>query len=183
VNAYIALLLGLLFAGGGGELFVRGTVGLARAARISPGIIAATVSAFATSIPELTVAVSAALDGVPQISLGDALGSNVVNVALILGLALLLSPIAASRGSIKRDFPTAGIVQVALAVLLLDGSLSRIDAFLLLAAFLIWLVAVAHEARHQRSAAAAVLGQGIRHITPSPFSFPRASPACRRHVR
>lgn len=159
MNAYAALLLGLLFAGGGGELFVRGTVGLARAARISPGIIAATVAAFATSSPELTVAVSAALDGAPQISLGDALGSNVVNVALILGLALLIAPIAASRGSIKRDFPTAVIVQVALVVLLLDGSVSRMDALLLLAAFLIWLAAVTHEARSQRSAAATVLGE------------------------
>lgn len=160
MNAYLALLLGLLFAGGGGELFVRGTVGLARAARISPGIIAATVAAFATSSPELTVAVSAALDGAPQISLGDALGSNVVNVALILGLALLIAPITASRGSIKRDLPTAVVVQVALAVLLLDGSLSRIDAVLLLGAFLAWLVAVTHEARSQRSAAAEVLGEG-----------------------
>lgn len=160
MNACIALLLGLLFAGGGGELFVRGTVGLARAARIAPGIIAATVAAFATSSPELTIAVSAALDSAPQISLGDALGSNVVNVALILGLALLLAPITASRGSIKRDFPTAVIVQIALAVLLLDGELSRLDALLLLGAFVIWLVAVTHEVRTQRSAAAAVLGEG-----------------------
>ncbi len=160
MNPYLALFLGLVFAGGGGELFVRGTVGLAQAARISPGIIAATVAAFATSSPELTVAVSAALDGAPQISLGDALGSNVVNVALILGLALLLAPITASRGSIKRDFPTAVIVQVALAALLLDGNLSRIEAVLLLAALFVWLLAVTHEARSQRSAVVAVLGEG-----------------------
>lgn len=54
MNAYLALLLGLVFAGGGGELFVRGTIGLASAARISPGIIAATVAAFATSSPEFS---------------------------------------------------------------------------------------------------------------------------------
>lgn len=85
MNAYVALLLGLPFARGGGELFVRRTVGVARVARTSQGTIAATVAAFATSSPELTVAVSATLDGAMQISLGDALGSNVVNVAMISG--------------------------------------------------------------------------------------------------
>ena len=56
--------------------------------RIAPGIVGATAVAFATSSPELSVGVNSALEGAPEISLGDALGSNVVNVALILGLAL-----------------------------------------------------------------------------------------------
>ncbi len=160
MNNYLALLVGLACAGGGGELFVRGTVGLARAARISPGIIAATVAAFATSSPELTVAVSSALGGAPAISLGDVLGSNVVNVALILAAALLIAPIHAPRGSIMRDFPVATLVPVLLAVLLFDGQVSRIDGMVLLAAFLAWLVAVIIEARRERSAAARVLGEG-----------------------
>ncbi|MBY0225967.1 MAG: hypothetical protein K2Q28_09200 [Hyphomicrobium sp.] len=150
VTSILSLLGGLICAGLGGELFVRGTVGLARAARISPGIVAATVAAFATSSPEVTIAVSSALDGVPQISLGDALGSNLVNVALILGLALVIAPVRAQGGSLKRDLPVALLVQVVLLVLLFDGRLSRIDAGLLLAVFLAWLFAVVHEARSQR---------------------------------
>ena len=93
MNDYVALLLGVACAGIGGELFVRGAVGLAFWARVSPGIIGATVVAFATSSPELSVSINAALAGKPQIGLGDALGSNVVNVALILALALLISGI------------------------------------------------------------------------------------------
>jgi cation:H+ antiporter len=159
MSTYLAFLLGLACAGAGGELFVRGTVGLARAARVSPGIIAATIAAFATSSPELTVAISSALEGSPEISLGDALGSNLVNVALILAIALLIAPIHAPRNTLKRDFPVAVIAPVLLAVLLMDGHLSRLDGLLLLAGFFAWLTAVVHEVRTQRSAAAEVLGE------------------------
>lgn len=158
VNAYLALLLGLACAGGGGELFVRGTVGLARAARISPGIIAATVAAFATSSPELTVAVTSAVEGVPEISLGNVTGANVINVALILGVALLLAPIAVPLGSIRRDIPVALLAPVATGVLLVDGSLSRLDGVILLAGFAAWMIAIVREGRDERSHVAEVLG-------------------------
>jgi cation:H+ antiporter len=159
MNDYVALALGVVCAGIGGELFVRGAVGLAHWARVSPGIIGATVAAFATSSPELAVSISAAVAGRPQISFGDALGSNVVNVALILAIALLISGIQSPRDSIKRDFPVALLVPVIIGVLFLDGVLSRIDGLLLLGMFLIWLVAVTIEARKQRSAAEKVLGE------------------------
>jgi cation:H+ antiporter len=155
----IALLIGIVCAGAGGELFVRGTVGTAGALRISPGIIAATIAAFATSSPELTVAINSALQGTPRIALGDALGSNVVNVALILAAAVLVAPIAATRDMVRRDLPVALTVPVVLAALLFDGVLSRLDGLLLLGLFVGWLVAVVREARRQRSAAAAVLGE------------------------
>jgi cation:H+ antiporter len=159
MNDYLWLLIGVLCAGGGGELFVRGTVGLAGALRISPGIIAATIAAFATSSPELTVSINAALAGTPRIALGDALGSNVVNVALILAVAILIVPITAPRDTIRRGFPAALVVPVIIAALLFDGVLSRTDGVLLLLLFAGWLVAVVHEARRQRSVAAQVLGE------------------------
>lgn len=156
---YLVLLLGVLCAGAGGEFFVRGTVGIAGSLRISPGIIAATIAAFATSSPEFTVAVNSALEGTPRIALGDALGSNVVNVALILAAAVLIVPIAASRDIIRREFPIALVVPVIIAALLFDGVLSRLDGLLLLGLFTSWLVAVVRDARRQRSAAAEVLGE------------------------
>lgn len=158
MNDYLGLLAGVVAAGIGGELFVRGAVGLAHWARISPGIIGATVAAFATSSPELSVSVNSALDGTPEIALGDALGSNVVNVALVLALALVIAGIQSPRDSIKRDFPVALLVPVITGVLFLDGVLSRVDGVLLLALFAAWLTAAVVEARRQRSAAEAVLG-------------------------
>lgn len=158
MNDYTALILGVGFAGLGGELFVRGTVGLAHWARISPGIIGATVAAFATSSPELSVSINAALAGKPQIALGDALGSNVMNVALILALALVISGIHSPRDSIKRDFPVALLIPIITGVLFLDGELSRFDGLLMLSTFLAWIVAAILEARKQRSAADEILG-------------------------
>jgi len=141
---------------------VRGVVGVARWARVSAGIIGATLAAFATSSPELSVSVISALAGTPQIALGDAVGSNVVNLALILGLALLISPIHASRDSLRRDFPVALLVPLVLGALAYDGVLSRADGFILLVLFVAWLGAVVLEVRRQRSVAGVMLGEA-RH--------------------
>jgi len=162
MSDWLALLLGVLCAGLGGELFVRGAVGLARWARVSPGIIGATVAAFATSSPELAVSVSAATAGRPQIALGDALGSNIVNVALILGIALLLSGIRAPRDDIRRDFPLALLAPLAVALLIFDERLSRLDGALLLVVFAVWLALVTRDAHRERSAASDVLGETNR---------------------
>ena len=160
MNEYLALTLGLACAGLGGELFVRGAVGLARLARIPAGIVGATVAAFATSSPELSVSVTSALAGEPQIALGDALGSNVVNTALILGLALATSGLQSQRSNLWRDFPVATLAPAATAVLLLDGVLSRLDGALMLALFLAWLGAAVLEAiRHRHRATQAAVGE------------------------
>ena len=156
---YLVLFAGVICAGTGGEFFVRGTVGIAHWARLSPGIIGATVAAFATSSPELTVSVNASLAGTPQIALGDALGSNVVNIALILGIGLSIAGIHSPRDSVKRDFPVALSVPAVTGILAFDGTISRFDGFLLLSMFIAWLIAVVIEARKQRSAADAVLGE------------------------
>ena len=160
-NQAFALLGGVLLAGVGGELFVRGIVGIARWLRVSPGIIGATVAAFATSSPEISVAVSSAMDGHPEISLGDVMGSNVVNVALILGVALMFSRIYCDRGAIRREFPGALLVAVMLGLLGFNGTLGRIDGLVLLAVFTGWMLSVVLEVRRQRDATAEVIGQPV----------------------
>jgi cation:H+ antiporter len=156
---YIFLIAGIMCAGIGGELFVRGAVGIAHSARISPGIIGATVAAFATSSPELSVSINASLAGKPQLALGDALGSNVVNIALVLAIALTISGIRTPRDTLKRDFPVAVLVPVITGILILDGVLSRVDGIIMLSMFFIWLVMAIIEARKQRSAAEEVLAE------------------------
>lgn len=153
------LLGGIICASIGGELFVRGIVGVARWARISAGIIGATFAAFATSSPELSVSITSSMAGAPQIALGDALGSNVVNIGLILGIALFFGPLHATRDTLKRDFPLAMLVPVLLGILSYDGVLSRIDGLILIGLFITWLVVMVLEVRKQRSATADVLGE------------------------
>jgi cation:H+ antiporter len=157
--AYVILLVGVACAAAGGELFLRGAVGLAHWARISAGIIGVTVAAFATSSPELSVAIGSALSGTPSISLGDALGSNVLNIALILGLVLTLGSLQANPADLKRDYPVALLAPVLLGLLAADGIVSRIDGIVLLAAFTMWMVFVTHAVHRQRSAAGEVLGE------------------------
>jgi cation:H+ antiporter len=157
MNHYGALILGAVCAAAGGELFVRGAVGLARWARVSPGIIAATVVAFATSSRELSVSINASLAGDPAIALGDALGSNIVNVALILGLALAISGIRSPRLQIRRNLPVALLIPVATGLLILYGTLSRLDGALMLSLLFAWLAATLNDARKLRSAAGVML--------------------------
>lgn len=146
------LLAGVGCAWVGGEFFVRGLVGLARWTRVPAGLVGVTVAAFATSSPEIAVAVKAATKGVPQISLGDLVGSNVANVALILALALLIAPIKASFGEVRRDFMLACAVPVILGALAIDGHLSRLDGMIMMATFVAWLVTVVIEAMSRRTA-------------------------------
>jgi cation:H+ antiporter len=148
-----------MFAGAGGELFVRAAVGIAAWARVPAGVIGATVAAFATSTPEVSVAVGAALAEEPEIALGDGLGSNVVNVAVVLGLALLVGPIVAPRESTRRDVPFAVLFPLLTVVLAIDGTISRVDGALLLCAFMVWLVLTTLGARRERSAAVEVLAE------------------------
>lgn len=150
LNEYQALAGGVLLAGLGGEFFLRGVVGLAQKLRVSTGVVATTIAAFATSSPELSVAISSASAGEPEISLGDALGSNIVNVALILGLALLIAPVSCPRRGLSRDLGTALLTPAAVGALALDGILSRLDGLLLIILFGLWLAATIRESRAQR---------------------------------
>jgi cation:H+ antiporter len=152
MNNYLAVTLGILCAGLGGELFVRGAVDLGRWLRVPAALIGATIAAFATSSPELAVALTAASAGTPAISLGDALGSNVVNVSLVLALALLVTPIEVSLATVRRDFAVALLTPLILALLAVDGQLSRRDGLLLLVIFGVWLTLGVQQARAQRAA-------------------------------
>jgi cation:H+ antiporter len=152
------LAIGVALAAVGGEFFVRGLVGLAAWARVPAGVIGATVAAFATSSPELTVAVSAAADGRPEIALGDALGSNIVNIGLVVGVVLLMgmtSPVEVSR----REAATALGMALLLLVLLLDGAVSRLDGIALLATFAAWLVLTTRDAMRGRSDIVETVGE------------------------
>lgn len=138
-------LIGVALAAAGGELFVRGTVGLAERSGIPPALIAVTVAAFATSSPELVVAIDSARAGVPQIALGNALGANVVNLALVFGLVLLIAPTKLTRASPRRDLPAALALPAATALFSATGALSRVAALGLATVFVVWLTLTVRE--------------------------------------
>ena len=162
MTAGLLIILGVAAAGVGGELFVRGSVAMAMRMRIAPGIVGATVVAFATSSPELSVGVNSALEGAPEISLGDALGSNVVNVALILGLALAMAGATPRRADLNRDLPVALIAPLITLGLASDGTIGRTDGLILLGCFTAWLAVAVRQAARERDATAGMLGETDR---------------------
>jgi cation:H+ antiporter len=161
--AFLYLLTGFILAGLGGEVFVRGSVSLARIARIPMGIIGVTVAAFATSSPELSVAINAASLGKPDIALGDALGSNVINVGLILGIALCFGSLPSTCREVCRDWLVALAAPLVIGVLAYDGMLSRLDGVMLMAIFLVWLGSVILQAqRHRRNETSPLIKEPLR---------------------
>jgi cation:H+ antiporter len=105
VEIFLLLLFGLLFLFAGGELLVRGSSSLALSLGLTPLVVGLTVVAFGTSSPELVVSVQAALKGNSAISIGNVIGSNIANIALILGLSAVIKPVFVQSSAIKREIP------------------------------------------------------------------------------
>lgn len=160
----LALLAAIPLTAAGGEAFLTGVLGVAAHLRLPKLLVATTLAALATSSPELTVSTMAALAGKPEIGLGDALGSNVVNLGLILGLALLFGALAAKLADIRRDFLLALGIPLLTLVLALDGVLSRVEGVLLLVAFVFWLGQIVRQARAHRRDNAEVTESRIRPV-------------------
>lgn len=159
VTGDLLLLAGaVVAAGAGGELFVRGAVGLATWARVPAALVGATVAAFATSSPELSVGIQSAMQDTPELALGDALGSNVMNIGLVLGLALLIGPLVARRDELRRELAMAVAAPLVTILALIDGELARAEAVVLLVLFLGWLAAVGRQALRHRAATEVVEG-------------------------
>ncbi len=93
------------------------------------------VVGFGTSAPEMVVSAVAASEGKPELAIGNALGSNIVNIGLILGLAALIAPILVQSNIVRKELPLLLVISAALGVMLLDSSISRFEAMLLLAGF------------------------------------------------
>lgn len=135
---YIVLALGLLFIGAEG--LVRGSSSLALRAGLSPLTVGLTIVAFGTSSPELVVSLKATLSQQGDISVGNVVGSNIFNIAIILGITALLCPIPVHRKIIKIDAPIALGLTCLLLVLLLNDSLGRLEGLLLFAGIVAYTV-------------------------------------------
>jgi cation:H+ antiporter len=122
---YLFALGGFVLLFGGGELLVRGAVSVSRRFGISPLLIGMTVVAFCTSAPELMVSVGAALNGQPDIAMGNVVGSNIFNILGVLGAAAILSPIIVNPAELRRDATVMILATFSLALLGLTGHIGR----------------------------------------------------------
>jgi len=139
----VAVVAGFILLVWGADRFVLGASATARNFGISPLIVGLTIVGFGTSAPEMLVSGMAAYQGSPGISIGNALGSNITNIALVLGVTALIVPLTVHSGIIKRELPILLLVMVLALLLMVDGNLGQGDGlFLLLGMFLMifWVV-------------------------------------------
>lgn len=148
----------LLFAGGivglfwGAEWLVRGAGRMARGLGVSALVVGLTVVAFGTSVPELAVGVIAAMEGSPHLALGNVVGSNVMNIALILGISSLLSPIHVETSVIRREIPVMIALTILTGLLGVNAVLGRVDAIVLMVLFVVYLGMILVSARREPEA-------------------------------
>ena len=142
----LAVLAGLAALVWSADRFVDGAAASARLLGVPALLVGMVVVGFGTSAPELTVSAISSWRGNSSIALGNAWGSNICNIALILGVAAAIRPLAIRREALRFDLPILLGTTVLSWFLLVDGDLSRIDAVVLLAAFAAWLLASVRRA-------------------------------------
>ena len=153
---------------GGGELLVRGASNLAAAMRISPLIIGLTVVALGTSAPELAVSVISCYQGNTGLAVGNAVGSNISNLLLILGCAALATPLAVSVRLFRLDIPAMVVAAVALWVFGLNGRLDRLEGMIFVVSLIAYLVFTIRQGRRESAIAAAEAQIAESEITYDP---------------
>ncbi len=135
----LLIIIGAVLLYFGAEGLVRGSASLATRVGISPLIAGLTIVAFGTSAPELSVSVSSALEGHSDIALGNVIGSNIFNIAVILGIAALIQPLQIHFAVIRRDIPVMIATSVIAFALILYGSFSRLAGLGLLLGLVLYL--------------------------------------------
>lgn len=144
----IAVIAGFIILIWGADRFVDGAANIARNFGISPLIIGLTIVGFGTSAPEMLVSALASFDGSPALGIGNALGSNIANIGLVLGITILVTPLAVHSDTLNREFPLLALVMAVSLLLLWDQYLSHLDGIILFSGFILTLFGMAYLAVH-----------------------------------
>lgn len=150
VLPYILLIIGFVLLIKGADFFVDGASSIAAKLKVPSLIIGLTVVSIGTSLPEAAVSISASLSGSNAISLGNVIGSNIFNLLVVVGVSSVILPIVTDSDILKRDMPVNIASTIILFVMLLDRTLSRIEAailLLLLIAYILFLIRSALKSR------------------------------------
>ncbi|PWH86567.1 calcium/sodium antiporter [Brumimicrobium oceani] len=139
----LLIVLGLALLIAGGEFLVKGAVGIAAKAKLSKLVIGMTVVSFGTSSPELLVSLQSASEGLPELAIGNVVGSNIANLALVLGVTVLIFPMPVARNTIRYDWPMMMVASVLFYVFAIDLEVNRWEGlvmFSILIAFITYII-------------------------------------------
>ena len=158
----IILIVGFVLLIKGADILIDGASGVARKFHVSPALIGLTIVAFGTSAPELAVSIQAILSGSTDLTVGNVIGSGVLNILLLLGVAALVRPIAIRKETVKIELPLCILITILFSVLMLDGLfspgaeniISRSDGAVLTVVFFIFLYYILCSAKRDKEKAA-----------------------------
>lgn len=158
----LLLVLGFLFLVKGADWFVEGSSKVAEKFGIPQLVIGLTIVAMGTSLPETAVSISAALKGSAEISLGNILGSNILNILLILGLTALICPVAVQKSTIRYEIPYVVLVSaVLMGIGYTDHMLSRLDGLILWALMICYLLYLRRMVKSGEETLEEIPGEGV----------------------
>lgn len=170
--AVLALIGGILLLLASADKFVEGAAVAAKHAGLPPLLIGMVVIGFGSSIPEVLVSALSAASGNPELALGNAFGSNITNISLILGVTALISPVAVKSSVLQRELPLLTLVTAIAGLLLFrDGILGRLDGWLLIGTFLVIMAWSVYSGAHITGDE---LEQDVAIALEQPFSMRRA---------
>ncbi|MDJ0748526.1 MAG: calcium/sodium antiporter [Woeseiaceae bacterium] len=172
IGNILLVVAGLVLLIWGADRFVHGAAATARNLGVAPLLIGLTVVAFATSAPEILVSAVAAVQAQPGLAVGNAIGSNIANIGLVLGLTAMIRPIELKSATLRQEMPALLAVSLLTVSLFLDSFLSRIDGLVMLTGLVIVMVWLARLG--MRSAATDPIAQDYDAEIPTDVSMPMA---------
>lgn len=164
--AAAAIIVGFIILIYSADMFVAGAAAIAENMGMSPVIIGLTIVSMGTSAPEILVALTASFAGAGELAIGNALGSNIANVGLVLGVTVLVAPLILHKGTLRKEIVILMVVTLGVGFLCLDGSLSRLDGCLMIATLLFILVHLTRSQASDSSLAHEADEEPIKHLSP-----------------
>jgi len=147
----MAIIIGFGLLVWGAERFVHGAAAIAKNLGISPLIIGLTIVGIGTSAPEILISIVAASQGNPALAVGNALGSNITNIALVLGITAIVMPLTVKSETLRREYPIMFLIMLLALVLVMDHHLGQIDGLILISGLFVMLYWMIQQGRKQKS--------------------------------
>lgn len=155
------IIIGFIILVWAADQFVEGTVSIAEHFGMPKLLIALTLVALGTSAPEVIVSINAVLQGTTDIAIGNAIGSNIANIGLILGIVVLVQPLSVQSRLLRREYPILFLMMLFAWMLMIDGDLDRLDGLLLLLSCLLVMLLLAWLAVRERPKTCPVIDSAV----------------------
>lgn len=153
IVSVVLMVVGLVGLVGGGELLVRGAASIALRLRLSPLVVGLTIVAFGTSAPELFISVQAALEGSPDLAMGNVIGSNICNLALVLGVTAVITAVPVRRDSLRIDWPVVMGGSLLLYLIVQDNLINWPEGLLFIGILITYTYFIIRKSRRETKSA------------------------------